>query len=531
MVVVEFAYTEMRKLVDLPREQMVQMLSDLGAPSEYEPELGKIMAELTPNRPDWYSMEGLARALKSYHLQESPKYRAKKSGYVVKVDRSLEKIRPFTACAVVKGLRLDDARVRDMVLLQEKLLATLGRRVKKFGLGLYPLGAVKFPLSYTTMKPERIRYVPLGHEEEMDAPRILAEHKKGQQYGHIIKGHPVYPVYLDAEGKVMALIPIVNSADTGRVDETTRDIFIEVSGMDENACGAALNILVCTFADMGGEIFEVLVDYGARKAATPDLSDREVRLGPEDVNRALGTDFGERDIKALLARMGYSYSGGVVRVPPYRADILGPIDVIEDAAIAYGYNRFKPSTPGFFTPGNTIKDDDIVDSVMRGMGFMEAKTFILTNRERLAAIGQDEGLDEISNPSTADFTVVRPTLLLDMLDTFRTNKMKGLPQRYYEIGIVRSGGRTSRRLAFGVMDRKLEFSHMRGYLQTLAKERGFVFSLEKKENAALDPETSCAVVVDGAERGVLGRVSGSIMEKLGVSFDIYVCELQLGEAP
>ncbi len=94
MVVVEFSYKDMKKMVDIPREKMVAALSDLGAPSEYEAEVDKIICELTPNRPDWYSMEGLARALRAYLFNESPEYRTKKSGYRVIVDARSRKSGP-----------------------------------------------------------------------------------------------------------------------------------------------------------------------------------------------------------------------------------------------------------------------------------------------------------------------------------------------------------------------------------------------------------------------------------------------------
>ncbi len=73
----------------------------------------------------------------------------------------------------------------------------------------------------------------------------------------MIKDFDVYPVFVDGKKKIMCLIPVVNSAETGKVDETTKEIFVEVTGIDLNVCKAALNILVCSFADMGGSIFEV----------------------------------------------------------------------------------------------------------------------------------------------------------------------------------------------------------------------------------------------------------------------------------
>jgi phenylalanyl-tRNA synthetase beta chain len=527
MVVVEFAYGEMKKLVNLPKEKMVALLSELGAPSEYEPEVDKIITELTPNRPDWYSMEGLARALKAYLGKELPEYKAKKSDYRVIVDPSVSEVRPYTVCAVVKGLEFSDERVRDAVLLQEKLLATLGRRVKKFGLGLYPLHAIRFPVRYTTMKPSEIRYVPLGHDKEMGADEILENHKKGQQYGHLLKGHKRYPVFTDAAGKIMALIPIVNSAETGKVDVDTKDIFIEVSGMEMQSCKAALNILVCTFADMGGQVYEVEMDYGKERFRSPDLSPKSMALDIKKVNGILGLSLGEKEVAGYLGRMGYGYSRGKVSIAPYRADVLGIVDIVEDVAIAYGYNNFKPTIPDFFSPGKTITEYDEADRIMRGMGFLEAKTFILTNKERLEQIGAEKGVVEISNPGTADYTVVRPTLVLDMLETFQINKMKGLPQRFYEIGIVRDGKKSSKRLVFGIMDKKIEFAHARGVLQALAFEKGFEFTLEKKPQKAFDPEVSCMVVSGGKEIGVFGKISGSLLDKLGLGFEVYICELAL----
>jgi len=525
MVVVEYAYEDMKRLIDIPREKMINALSDLGAPSEYESEVGKIITELTPNRPDWYSMEGLARALRAFLKKEHPEYKTKKSSYAVSVDPSVAKVRPYTVCAVVKGLELDDQRIRDMVLLQEKLLATLGRKVKKFGLGLYPLHAINFPIRYTTMKPKEIRYAPLGYQEEMSADEIIREHKKGQQYGHLLRGHDRYPVFVDAKGRIMALIPVVNSEETGKVDVDTKDIFIEVSGVDMNACKAALNILVCTFADMGGKIHEVRMDYGKEQILSPDLKPKTMALDIRKINDMLGTDFGQAQIADLLARMGYDYVKGHAVIAPYRADVMGLVDIIEDIAIAYGYNNFKPTIPDFFTPGELIRTYDGVDSIMRGMGFMETKTFILTNKERLDRVGSSEGVVEITNPSTVDYTVVRPNLLADMLETFQINKMKGLPQKFYEIGIVHDGKECGKRLVFGLMDRKLDFSSVRGYLQTLAFEKEFEFTLEKKDQKVFDKEISCAIVSKGQEIGVFGKVGKSVLDELGLEFEVYICEL------
>lgn len=527
MVVVEYLYEDMKRLVDLPLGEMLHALNFLGAPSEYEPGVKKIVSELTPNRPDWYSMEGIARALKAYHTGIHPAYHAEKSGYKVTVDPSVAKIRPYTVCAVVKDLQFNDQRIVDMVLLQEKLHATLGRKVKKFALGVYPLHAIKFPVRYTTMKPADITYVPLGYEKEMGANEILEQHKKGQQYGHLIKHLDRYPVFVDAAGKIMSLVPIVNSAGTGKVDTTTREVFIEITGMDMNAGMAALNILACTFADMGGTVYSVEVDYGERKILTPDLKPKTMKLELARINRVLGLELDAREAGALLMKMGYVCKAGKVEIPPYRADVLGWVDVMEDVAIAYGYNNFKPTIPDFFSPGRIDRRYEHLDEVMKGLGFLEVKTFTLTNKEKLAGIGFKGEVAEIANPNTVEYTVVRPHLLVDMLEVFAVNKTKGLPQKFYEIGIAHQGGKEKKMFVMGLMDKTLEFSDVRGYLQAIASEEGFSFSLQKEENPLFVPGLSCALVIKGKEGGVFGKVSKGILKKFGLGFEVYLCGFEV----
>ena len=526
MVVVEFEYEEMKRLIDIPKDEMVEGLSSLGAPCEYEPETKKIVAELTPNRPDWYSMEGLARALRAYYKKTHPKYSVKKSDYKVVVDPSVSKVRAHTVCAVVKGLEFDDQRIRDVVLLQEKLLGTLGRRVKRFGIGVYPLHAIKFPIKYTTMKPEDIKYRPLGHEREMSATEILDEHKKGKQYGHLIRDFERYPVFTDADNKIMCLIPIVNSAETGKVDENTTDVFLEVTGNDIHACKAALNILVCTFADMGGQPYEVMMEYKDEKFPAPDLAEKRMKLDLGEVSKLLGLEVSEKMAKELLAKMGYVYSSGEVLIPPYRADIISSIDIIEDIAIAYGYNNFEFTLPDFFSAGVRIDPNEEADTIMRGMGFTEIKTFILTNKEKLAAVGHTDDVVEISNPNNVEYTVVRPTLAADILDIFSNNKMKGLPQKFYEFGIVQNE-KTRRNLVFGIMDKEVKFSDARGYLQTLCRELGLRLELKKQQHPLFDDDISCIVMDGDKEIGIFGKVGDGVLEKFGLEFDVYVCELRL----
>jgi len=244
-----------------------------------------------------------------------------------------------------------------------------------------------------------------------------------------------------------------------------------------------------------------------------DLQGKKVKLSAKKVNELLGSEFTEKEVAKLLAKMDYGYEKGVVAVPPYRADVLGPVDIIEDVAIAKGYNNFNFTIPDFFSAGNKVSPYENIDNVMRGMGFLEMKTFILTNKEKLEAVGYTGKLIQISNPNNVEFTVVRPTLLADALDILSNNKMKGLPQKYYEIGFVEEG---KERLVFAVMDKDLRFSDVRGYLQVLGRETGFELSLQKKQNKLFEEETSCVVTSGKKEIGIFGKVRKEVLERLEI---------------
>jgi phenylalanyl-tRNA synthetase beta chain len=528
MAVVEFLIKDFEKLSGLKKDKIIEGLTNIGAPCEEEPEVKKLIVELTPNRPDWFALEGMARSLRSYYFKEQKEYKAKKGKYVVEVDKSVEKIRPYTVCAVVTGLKMTDERIVDMVTVQEKLNATLGRWVKKFGMGLYPLHEIKFPVRYTTMKPEEIRYQPLNYPSLADAREIVEKHEKGQAYGHIIKDYPKWPVYMDANEEIMALIPVVNSAKTGQVDIETKDIFIEVTGIDEPAINAALNIIVTMFADMGGEIYTVEVKYPDRTVRTPDLSLKKMKVDLKKVNKLLGIEISKKEAEDLLSRMSYGLSGDSVLIPPYRADVIHEVDVIEDIAIAYGYNKFEPTLPDFFNPGKQYRNQETEHAIMRGMGFLEMTTFILTNEKKLMGIGCDEKtLKKIANPRVEEFTCLRPTILVDLLNVFETNKTKGLPQLMYEIGLVYEEEETRKKLVFGLMDKKVGFSDAKGYLQTLMNERGIKFELKKTKHQAFDPEKAGDVFVDSKQVGVFGKISKKILEEYRLDFDVYACELEV----
>lgn len=528
MVVAEYYMDDLLAATRLKKEQIMAGLDQIGAPcSEGNGEKGKLIVELTPNRLDFLSFSGIVRALLSYFGKRKPgTYEAKPSRYEVIVDESVSKIRPYTVCAVAKGLDFSGHQLEYLIQFQEKLHATIGRKVKKLGMGFYPLENLKFPIYYTTMKPEEIRYQPLGYPGEASAREILTRHPKGKENGWIIQDAARYPVFLDADRNILCLIPICNAEKYGKVTPETRDVFIEVTGMDLTTNLAVMDLVACSFADAGAAMHKVRMVYPHRSFTAPALEARTTKLDLGFTNRVLGSNITAAGAGKLLARMDLALEKWSVISPPYRIDIVHPVDIVEDIAIAHGYNRFGPTLPDFFSAGKSERLTPPWHAALQGMGFLETQTFVLSSTQRMREYGHTPPL-EVLNPVTAEYSTFRASLVPGLLDTFAINRVSGLPQKIYEIGQAFDPGQVWR-VGFGVMDKEVGFSQMRGYLQTLLAEQGVKFELQPLQSSAyLDIRHSGEIWTGGTRRGVVGRVLPEFLGRRQLQFEVYIGELDL----
>ena len=161
----------------------------------------EIEVEVFPSRPDMLSEQGFARALSSFVGVKTGlrTYSVKKSGQKIIIDASVKEVRPFTACAIVKGIKFDDEKIKEIIQLQEKLHATYGRNRKKAAIGVYPLEKITFPVTFKAEKPDKFSFIPLEADEAMTGLQILSRHKAGREYGALLEGKAKFPIFIDAK--------------------------------------------------------------------------------------------------------------------------------------------------------------------------------------------------------------------------------------------------------------------------------------------------------------------------------------------
>lgn len=426
-------------------EKMQDRIAMFGTPVE-EITDEELQIEVFPNRPDLISYQGFKRSFLAF-LDKKPglkQYKINKpeKDYSVTIEASVKEVRPYTACAIVKGLKLDNEKIKELIEIQEKLHITVGRKRKKVAIGIYPLEKIKLPITFKALEPDKIKFIPLESSREMSGLQILQQHSTGRDYAHLLAGKIKFPIFIDANNEILSMPPIINSQLTGKITESTKDVFIECSGFDFEIQEKVLNILVTALAEMGEEIFQMELK-GAKKAITPNLSSEKMKISLENVNKLLGIKLDEKQLKKLIERMGYNYNKGMVEIPAWRTDILHEVDLIEDVAIAYGYENFIPEILLVSTTGERNFKEEIkkkISEILAGLDMFEVLNYHLTTRrEQFTKMGIPEKDEKDSieiEQSKTDYNILRKNLSSYLLKNLSENVDSEYPQKIFELGKI-----------------------------------------------------------------------------------------------
>lgn len=496
------------------------------------------------NRPELWSAEGVAREIRT-HLAVGglPSYAVGRSGVTVEVDAALQSIRPQTVCAVVRGLRLTDEALRQLIQLQEKISETFGRRRREVALGLYDLHKITPPIRYFAADADTARFVPLGMTANLTLRDILRQHPKGQEYGHLLEGAPRFPLFQDAAGEVLSLPPIINSAHTGAVTLGTRDLFIECSGFSLRYLQPALLAMTSALAERGGRIESVDIRSGRTILATPTFTPKRLR-----VPLALITSiFGQRLAPAALLRLGKQagmaakISGRALDVsyPAYRQDVMHPVDIVEDLLIAAGYNALAPQPPAVASTGQPLPltrlSEDLAELLV-GLGAQEVMTYTLTNPDVLfAKLGAPPSPTiELDNPVSKTWSVFRPTLLPLLVEVLGRNTTTAYPQQIFEIGFaVRPNPRAQTRsdtvalLAWALAAERATFTEARATLDALCRALGLAPAFEASNAPGFVPGRTARMRLGDIDFGVIGEIHPQALANWKIEFPACAFELDL----
>jgi phenylalanyl-tRNA synthetase beta chain len=337
----------------------------------------------------------------------------------------------------------------------------LARQRTLVSIGTHDLDTIKGPFHYTGEAPEKIKFIPLNQTKEMNAAQLMTFYEKDKHLGkflNIIRDKPVYPVIRDASGTVLSLPPIING-EHSKITLKTTNVFIEITAVDKTKVEIVNKIVVAMFSKYCAEPFtvepvRVESAHNGETRTTPDLAPRPMTASVAYINSCTGLALSAAEQSALLRRMGLAARADPadaetlqLAVPVTRADILHQADVMEDVAVAYGFNRlprhYAPSAAGAAAVGAALplnKLADVVRHEAARAGWREALPLILCSHdENFAWLRRpDDGTQAVRllNPKSAEYQVVRTSLLPGLLKTLRENRHRPIPLKVFEASDV-----------------------------------------------------------------------------------------------
>jgi phenylalanyl-tRNA synthetase beta chain len=513
----------------------------------HNPETGELRIELQDsNRPDLWCCEGIARQIRIKQQGRLKPYAffadTPKSPHHLIVKPGMEQVRPYVAACTAKGYRVTEKGLAQLIQTQEKLADIFGRKRKTVSIGIYQLRNITFPVTYELVKPDEVRFTPLGMETAMTLSEIL-----------ILAVQSLLPILRDAKAQPLSFPPIINSREIGEVRVGDDELFVEVTGTDLRMVILSLNIFATNLADRGATIEPVEVRYPTstvlgKRVKTPQDFGKPATIRMKAIEQALGQELGEAMVKQALEAYGYAVSadkGSVkAKLPPYRHDLMHTMDVVEDVAMSRGYAEFTPVMPAQFTVGGLSAIEQLSDrsrELMVGLGFQEIISNILGSPEQYCRGMRLEGTEwgrtvEVDNVMSLSFSCLRQWMLPSLLRIEAASSRAFYPHRLFEAGDVaipdgthELGSRTETVIGALIAHATTHFSEIHSCLDVLCYYLGKDYSLEPLQHPSFLEGRAGRILVSGKPVGVIGEVHPEVLERWQISMPVVAFEVNLSQ--
>jgi len=334
--------------------------------------------------------------------------------------------------------------------------------------------------------------------------------------------------------------PIINSHNTGKVTEATKDVFVECSGFDFEVLKKCLNIIVCVLADMEGSIYQMELK-GAPEKISPDFTNEKMKISIENTNKLLGISLDEKQITNLLEKMGPNYDSKTkeVEIAPWRIDILHEVDLIEDIGIAYGYENFIPEIPKISTIGQEDSKEIIkrkISEILSGLGLLEISNYHLTNKkDQFTKMGvpekQEKNFIELEESKT-DFNILRKDLTHYALKILSENVDSEYPQKIFELGKIfeLNHEKITEKENICIALTPGNFTDLKKVIEYLFRMLGLKLEFKESENNSnthfIDGRVA-KLILNTREIGILGEIHPRTLKNWKIKMPVALLELSL----
>ena len=271
---------------------------------------------------------------------------------------------------------------------------------------------------------------------------------------------------------------------------------------------------------------------------------KTLELEPEKINRLLGTDISEEDMVKYLNRLEIEVEGRTIHVPSFRPDLNLTADIAEEVGRLYGYNEipttaFKNATQGGYSP--FMLTESKAGALCRSLGYSEIITYsfvspTIFDQIRLPADSVLRNAIRIQNPLGEDTSIMRTIAIPSMLDILsRNNAYHNKNVKLYEIAKIYlpTEGQVlpeePKMLVLGTYGQNTSFFSLKGELEAIFKGLNVKKAVYTavNDNPTYHPGRCAKVTVDGVDVGYMGQIHPVVASNYGMDMDVYAVEVSL----
>ena len=479
-----------------------------------------IRIEYNPNRPDFSSYYGIVRALKGYLGLETgiPKYEINNDKrFKIQTTKSVRSIRPYIRALVAKDRALDSDIIKMLIDMQEDLHTGICSRRKTASIGLHNLEKIRFPLCYSAAGSE-VSFIPLDSSQTLSLNEILNSMDVGKKYSNLLGRPNEFPILLDIKKQVVSFPPIVNSKFT-MLDNLSRGIFVEVTGIDPKVADLISAIYAATLSDLNFKVYHVTIsENDGSSTKSPDMR-------PLPLSASFTKNLGRRTLTCV--------------VPRYRNDIRQVRDLIEEVMIGFGIFKLSPTLPMVNVTGSRSTKSVLIDKikeVLVGLGLLEIRNVVIVSRflqfESMGLEADESSIFKIENSLISGQDILRNSLLPLLVNTIGHNIHSSYPQNIFEVGKVFTKGGTETEkwhLCVAVAYNRADYTSIKSILQAFLKVAfgKDVTTIPSSQSGEYANGRSADIMVEGKIVGRIGEISDSVMQSHRIRVPVAAYELDL----
>ena len=277
---------------------------------------------------------------------------------------------------------------------------------------------------------------------------------------------------------------------------------------------------------------------------------KKIKFDEKVINKLLGTNISKEEMINIFEKLGSKVENNEVIVPYFRMDIEQVADLAEEVARFYGYDKLcstltsGESTIGIKTKIQKISDD--IEQMLRYKGLSEVCTYGFISKQDLKKVNlteddiEENDIIHIKNPLSEDYSIMRTTTIPSMMSVLATNNYKKNKEvKLFEIARIYkdpnnniSKGETpieEKIITLGLYGENIDFYNMKGIVENILEVSNIARyeCVSNCDNPSYHPGRVAKMVVGNDVIAIFGEINPIVTENYDISKRVYIAEISL----